>query len=72
MVEFELKVNEKQGTMYLPKWMRNAWGHELKMRPNHTGCMIYPRDAPLEDVVKALEVILMDMQHEVERIKKAP
>lgn len=72
MVEFDLKVNEKQGTMYMPKWMRDAWGHNLKMRPNHMGGMIYPRDAPLEDVVKAIEVILMDMQHEVERRRKVP
>jgi len=65
VVEFELKVNEKQGTMYMPKWVRDAWGHDLKIRPDTLGGMIYPCDIPLEDVMEAMKVILLDMKHDI-------
>lgn len=67
MVEFELKVNEKQNTIYVPKWMREAWGHNLKIRPNLISGILYPSNVPLEDVLKSLKVITLDLEHDIER-----
>lgn len=70
MVEFNLKVNEKQGTIYLPKWMREAWGYNLKIRPGLISGAVYPSGASREDVIRSLKHILLELKREDEMKKK--
>ena len=70
MVAFDLKVNEKQGTVYLPKWMREAWGYNLKIRPGLISGVVYPSGASLEDVIRCLKRIILKLEHEDEVKKK--
>ena len=70
MVEFDLKVNEKQGTIYLPKWMREAWGYDLKIRPDLISGIMYPAGVPLEDLVKSLKGAIQEIEHEVDMMKR--
>ena len=70
MVEFDLKVNDKQGTIYLPKWMREAWGYDLKIRPDLISGVMYPSGVPLEDLVKSLKSTIQELEHEVDMTRR--
>ncbi len=70
MVEFNLKVNEKQGTIYLHKRIRDAWGYNLKIRFGLVCGVIYPSGVPIEDLVKNLNIIILKLEHENEMKKK--
>lgn len=66
MVEFNIKVHEKQGIAYIPKEIRECMGLEFKLTANRTACVLYPKNARLEDVVKSLRIILQDLEHALE------
>lgn len=70
MVEFDLKVNEKQGTIYLPKWMREAWGYDLKIRPDFISGVMYPSGVSLMDLVKSLKGTIQELEHEVDMTER--
>jgi len=71
MVEFELKIHEKQGTAYIPKEIREALGTELTAVPNRAAVLLYPKHMPIEDIVKSLALIKEDLEHGVALEKKA-
>jgi len=66
MVEFNIKVHEKQGTAYLPKEIRKAFGTQLKLLPNAEAGLLYREDARLETVLKSLQVIKQDLENRIE------
>ena len=66
MVEFELKIHEKQGTMYIPKEIRKALGTEIKALPNRAAVLLYPKKMSIKDVVKSIIIIKDDLELGVE------
>ena len=70
MVEFEIKINPQQGTAYIPKEIREILGVELKAVPNRTAVLLYPKNMPIKDVVKSLDVIRKDLEHGIELQEK--
>lgn len=71
MVDFKLKIHEKQGTMYVPKEIREALGLDVKATPNRRTVFLYPKGMPIEDVVKSLILIKEELEHAIELEKKA-
>lgn len=70
MVEFELKIHQKQGTAYIPKEIRQALGTEIKAVPNRAAVLLYPKNMAIKDVVKSLAIIKEDLEHAVELEEK--
>jgi len=70
MVEFELKIHQKQGTAYIPKEIREALGTEIKAVPNRAAVLLYPKNMPTKDVVKSLNIIKEDLEQAVELEEK--
>jgi bifunctional DNA-binding transcriptional regulator/antitoxin component of YhaV-PrlF toxin-antitoxin module len=70
MVDFELKIHEKQGTMYVPKEIRQALGLEVKATPNRKTVFLYPKNMAIKDVVKSLDIIKEDLEHGIELQKE--
>ena len=66
MVEFQLKINEKQGTSYIPKEIREILGTEIKAVPNRVAVLLYPKNMTIEDVVKSLGTIKRDLKHAIQ------
>ena len=62
MVEFTLKINKKQGTVYIPKVIRNAFGLRLKILPDNEAGVFYRETADLKRVVESLNIIIQDLK----------
>jgi len=71
MVEFEIRIHEKQGTAYFPKEIREVLGTEVKAVPNRTVVLFYPKNMPIKDVMRSLSIIKDDLQHCIDLEKKA-
>lgn len=70
MVEFKLKMNEKQGTVYFPKEIREAMGTNLKGIPNAAAMLIYPEGTDQRDVLKSIDIIRSDIEHRISMKEK--
>ena len=70
MVEFKLKINEKQGTVYFPKELREALGTELKGVPNAAAMLLYPNGIDQKDVLKSIDIIRADIEHKINMTTK--
>jgi hypothetical protein len=66
MVEFEIKVNEKQHVAYIPREVIDALGFNLKLVGNRVSAVIYPEQASLADIVRSLRILLADFEHALE------
>jgi hypothetical protein len=66
MVEFDIKVNEKQHVAYIPREIVEALGLNLKLVGNRVSAVIYPENASLADVVKSVKILLADFEHALE------
>lgn len=62
MVEFEIKIHEKQRLAYIPKEIVKALGTRLKAKPDRYALVIYPEDADPILVIKSLEILLEDLK----------
>ena len=69
MVEFLIKINEKQRLAYIPKEIVNAMGTTLKIKPNQFAMIAYPDGVDLEHVIKSVEFLLEEMKRQKE-VKK--
>jgi hypothetical protein len=70
MVEFKLKINEKQGTAYFPKEIREILGTKLKGIPNAAAMLLYPEGTDQKDVLKSIDIIRSDLEHQINMIEK--
>ncbi len=61
MVEFSIKIHEKQGTAYFPKEIREAFGLNLKLLPNAEAGVFYRDDADLNRVIASVKILLQDL-----------
>jgi hypothetical protein len=66
MVEFKLKVNEKQGTAYIPKVVRESLGFNLKLLPNSEAAAIYREGSDTARVIHSLERIVEYLKLQLE------
>jgi hypothetical protein len=66
MVEFKIKVNEKQHVAYIPKEVIESLGLDLKLVGNRSSAVIYPANAQVSDVVRSLKILLADFEHALE------
>lgn len=64
MVEIDVRLT-KIGLLYLPKAIRESLGWNLKIIPNASAALIFPRDMPYEDVLESLEIIKADIKHRI-------
>jgi len=62
MVEFEIKVHPRQKLAYIPKEIVDSLGFVWKANPNTKAMVVYPKDTPLIQVLKSLEIILADLK----------
>lgn len=66
MVEFKLKVNEKQGTAYIPKLIRQSFGFNLKLLPDSEAAAIYREGSDTARVIHSLERIVEYLRLQLE------
>jgi hypothetical protein len=66
MVEFKLKVNEKQGTAYIPKVVRESLGFNLKLLPDSEAAAIYREGSDTARVIRSLERIIENLRFRLE------
>jgi bifunctional DNA-binding transcriptional regulator/antitoxin component of YhaV-PrlF toxin-antitoxin module len=69
LVKFRLKTNPV-GQIYLPKEVREELGDRYILVANSRAAVIFPEDAPLELVIKSLEVIILDLKNRLELEEK--
>lgn len=67
MVEFDLKINEKQGSAYFPKEIRKEFGLRLKIFPNSCAGIIYPEDVDPQDVLKSIDGLRKEFKRKIEK-----
>jgi len=62
MVQFKIKINEKQKLAYIPKEIVEALGFKLVAVPNAKTLLLYPEGSDLEDVIASTEIIIQDLR----------
>ena len=72
MVEFDLKINEKQGSAYFPKEVRKEFGLRLKLFPNSCAGIIYPEDMDPQDVLESVKGLMKELKRKIEKKDKNP
>ena len=66
MVEFDLRINRKQQSVYFPDVLVEALGFNLKVLPNDSAAILYSEDADDEAVIKSVQPLLQGLQLKVE------
>jgi len=64
MVEFNIKVHEKQRLAYIPQEIVEALGFRLKAKPNRYAMVVYPEGMNVAQVVRSVEILLADLRHQ--------
>jgi bifunctional DNA-binding transcriptional regulator/antitoxin component of YhaV-PrlF toxin-antitoxin module len=70
LVELITKIT-KGGVLYIPKEIREAFGRNMKIIPDASAALFFPKDADYEDVLGSLQVITMDVQHRIQMLQRA-
>ena len=65
MVELKTRIS-KGGIIYIPKEIRDAFGKEIRIIPNASAALFFPKNVGYEDVLKSLEIIAADLKHRIE------
>jgi hypothetical protein len=63
MAEFTVKVNPLQHLAYIPKSIYRILGSAPTVVTGRRAVVFYPEDAPIEDVIRSLEIIRSDLEH---------
>jgi hypothetical protein len=62
MVQFDLTVNRKQRSAYIPKILIKTLGFKLVLLPDTNAAIIYPHGRDLKVVLRSVEIILQDLK----------
>jgi hypothetical protein len=62
VVEFKLRLPEKQNIVWIPKEIVDSLGRKLKIIPNSLAAVLYPESADLHMVLKSLAIIQQDLE----------
>lgn len=62
MVEFNIKVNEKQRLAYIPRQVVKALGLNLKLIADFKAAVLYPEGTNPKVVADSLRIILQDLE----------
>ena len=63
MVEFEICLNPKTRTAYIPKELANTLGAKVRAVGNRVAVLLFPEGMALSDVIRSLELIKDDLEH---------
>jgi hypothetical protein len=63
MVEFKIKVHHEQKLAYMPKWLTDNLGYDLRAIPDNLAVLMFPQDADPQDVVSSLDIIRAELLH---------
>ena len=55
MVNFDIPINRKQNSAYIPKTLTREFGYEVRITPDTRAALLYPRDATITDLLRSLE-----------------
>lgn len=70
MVEFNIKMNQKQHLAYIPQELAKLLGTNIKASANCIAVLMYPEGAKPEDILRSLEIIKLDLEHKIELRKR--
>jgi len=62
MVQFKIKINEKQKLAYIPKEIVEALGFRLVAVPNAKALLLYPEGEKFRRVIESVKIILRDLE----------
>jgi len=62
MPDFTIKVDEEKGIAYIPKFLREDLGIEIKGIPNSKTAVIFPEGMDLKYVSESLKIILQNIE----------
>ena len=68
-MKYKLKANPV-GQVYFKKDIREQWGDKYELQPNLSAGVIYPEGTPPERILASLEVIRLDLEHQVNQQEK--
>lgn len=63
MVEFKIKINKLQKLCYMPKWLTDNLGYQLKAIPDSVAVLMFSENADPEDVLQSMEIIKAELLH---------
>jgi bifunctional DNA-binding transcriptional regulator/antitoxin component of YhaV-PrlF toxin-antitoxin module len=65
MVKYETKM-DATGKVYVPKAIRECGiTNVLQIAPNSSACVIFRKGTPLKDVLESINIIAMDLEHQL-------
>ena len=70
MVKFSITINKKQRTAYFNRTITDALGFDLCAQLNALSGVIYPKGVDKADLIRSLEIILADLNHQLETENK--
>jgi hypothetical protein len=70
MVEFLIKLHQKQRLAYIPQELAKLLGPSIKASANCVAVLLYPEDAKPEDVLRSLRIITLDLEQKVDLQKR--
>lgn len=65
MVEFKIKIHPQQRLTRIPKILTQTFGFVWSLHPDTKAAVICPEDSDLEEVIKSVEIILLDLRLQV-------
>jgi len=70
MVEFKIRINEKQKLCYMPRWITDNLGFVLKAIPDSVAVLMFSEGADPKDVLQSMEIIKAELLHSLALKKK--
>lgn len=62
MVQFKIKINQKQKLAYIPKEIVEALGFKLIAIPNTKTLILYPEGEGFPRIIESVKIILRDLE----------
>ena len=62
-MEITIKMHPEQDIAYVPKALRKMLGDNPKATPNRMAVLLYSNKTSLDDVIKSLDIIKLDLIH---------
>jgi len=63
MVQFKIKIHQEQKLAYMPKWLTDNLGFNLKAIPDSVAVLMFPENADPKDVLQSMEIIKAELLH---------
>jgi hypothetical protein len=70
MVEFSIRLHQKQRLAYIPQELAKMLGANIKASANCVAVLMYPEGTKPEDVLRSLDIIAMDLKQKIDLQKR--